>query len=95
MLSRQRTGNPTIDLLILNARVGPYDQDPPDDGSIEDVENLAEEEGIRTIAAVHERRFVPVVFHMGLVRKVGAMESPVAPYDFRRVALTPEHEALK
>ena len=66
-----------IDLLILDVRVGPYDQDPPDDGNTEDAENLAEEEGIRIIAAVRERRFVPVVFYTGLDYKVRAMESPV------------------
>lgn len=67
-----------IDLLILGVRVGPYDQDPPDDGSTEGVENLAEEEGIRIIAAVRERRFVPLAFYTGLNYNVRAMESPVA-----------------
>ena len=66
-----------IDLLILDVRVGPYGEEPPDDGNTEDAENLAEEEGIRIIAAVRERRFVPVVFYTGLDYKVRAMESPV------------------
>ena len=66
-----------IDLLILDVRVGPYDQERPDDGNTEGAENLVEEEGIRIIAAVRARRFVPVVFYTGLDYKVRAMESPV------------------
>ena len=66
-----------IDLLILDVRVGPHDQEPPDDENTEGSEDLAEEEGIRIIAAVRERRFVPVVFYTGLDYKVRAMESPV------------------
>ena len=61
-----------IDLLILDVRVGPHDQNPP-----EDADNLVEEEGVRIINAVRERRFVPVVFYTGLDYKVRAMESPV------------------
>ena len=69
---------PTIGLLILDVGVGPYDQEPPDDGNTEGAENLAEDDGIRIIAAVRKRRFVPVVFYTGLVYKVRGMESPVA-----------------
>ena len=57
-----------IDLLILDVRVGPYGQEPPD---------FVEEEGVRIINAVRERRFVPVVFYTGLDYKVRSMESPV------------------
>ena len=66
-----------IDLLILDVRVGPYDQEHQDDGNTKDAENSVEEEGIRIIAAVRARRFVPVVFYTGLDYKVRAMESPV------------------
>lgn len=66
-----------IDLLILDVRVGPYDQELPEDGTTEDAGNPTEEEGVRIINAVRERRFVPVVFYTGLDYKVRAMESPV------------------
>ena len=61
-----------IDLLILDVRVGSHDPDPSEDAG-----NLVEEEGVRIINAVRERRFVPVVFYTGLAYKVREMESPV------------------
>ena len=61
-----------IDLLILDVRVGPHDHDSPEDAG-----NVEEEEGVRIIEAVRERRFVPVVFYTGLDYKVRDMESPV------------------
>ncbi len=61
-----------IDLLILDVRVGPHDQNSPEGAG-----NVVEEEGVRIIEAVRERRFVPVVFYTGLDYKVRAMESPV------------------
>ena len=56
-----------IDLLILDVRMGPHDQD-----SLE-----VDEEGVRIIEAVRERRFVPIVFYTGLPEKVRGMESQV------------------
>ncbi len=66
-----------IDLLILDVRVGPYDQEPTEDGRTADTGNTMEEAGVRIINAVRERRFVPVVFYTGLDYKVRDMESPV------------------
>jgi CheY-like chemotaxis protein len=55
-LERQR-----FDLLILDVRLGGHENDDaaPD-----------EEEGIRTLAAIKARRFLPIIFWTGLPRKV-------------------------
>jgi len=66
-----------IDLLILDVRLGPHDQDQLQGGMTKDVANIAEEAGIRIIEAVRVRRFVPVVFYTGLDYKVRDMKSPV------------------
>lgn len=64
-----------IDLLILDVRVGPYDQDAAGETKLEEEASL--EEGIKILDAVRERRFVPVVFYTGLAYKVRPLESPV------------------
>lgn len=56
------------DLIILDVRLGGHDPEdaPPD-----------EEEGLRTLAAIRSRRFVPIVFWTGLPGKVGHLAGPV------------------
>jgi len=54
-----------FDLLILDVRLGPYD------------EVREEEAGITTLEAIRQRRFVPVVFYTGLPRLVQALETPL------------------
>ena len=65
-----------IDVLILDVRVGPYDEDTTEETKPEDESGLVEE-GVRVLDAVRQRRFVPVVFYTGLDYKVRDLESPV------------------
>ncbi len=65
-----------IDVLILDVRVGPYDEYTEEDTKPEDEAGLVEE-GVRVLNAVRQRRFVPIVFYTGLDYKVRDLESPV------------------
>ena len=54
-----------FDLLILDVRLGPH------------AETREEEVGIKTLEAIQQRQFVPVVFYTGLPRLVQHLEKPL------------------
>src|SRR5574341_1420355 len=54
-----------FDLLILDVRLGPHSITPD------------EEAGIRTLQAIQQRRFIPVVFYTGLPHLVRDLETPL------------------
>lgn len=54
-----------FDLLILDVRRGPHEQE------------LAEEAGIMTLETIRQRRFVPIVFYSGLPNLVRHLETPL------------------
>lgn len=56
-----------FDLVILDVRLGGHDQDL----------QPADEEGVRTLAEIRRRRFVPVVFWTGLPGKVQDLAGPL------------------
>jgi CheY-like chemotaxis protein len=57
-----------FDLLILDVRLGGHEND---DAAPE------EEEGVRTLAAIKARRFLPIIFWTGLPRKVEDLTGPL------------------
>ena len=54
-----------FDLLILDLRLGPHD------------ETREEEAGMRTLQAIRQRRFVPVIFYTALPHLVRDLETPL------------------
>lgn len=54
-----------FDLLILDVHLGPYDQ------------MREEEAGVKTLEAIQQRRFVPIVFYTGLPHLVQALQTPL------------------
>ena len=54
-----------FDLLILDLRLGPHD------------ETREEEAGARTLQAIQQRRFIPVVFYTALPHLVRNLETPL------------------
>ena len=54
-----------FDLVILDLRLGPHD------------ETREEEAGTRTLQAIQQRRFVPVIFYTALPHLVRDLETPV------------------
>ena len=54
-----------FDLLLLDARLGPYSGIPD------------EEAGITTLQAIRQRRFIPVVFYTGLPHLVRDLVTPL------------------
>jgi CheY-like chemotaxis protein len=57
-----------FDLVILDVRLGSQDEEGI---------SVEEEAGVKTLAAIRERRFVPVVFWTGLPGNVSHLESPL------------------
>jgi len=53
------------DLVILDVRLGPWEEEPE------------EEEGIKTLEAIKARCFIPVIFYTGLPHKVRYLETPL------------------
>lgn len=60
-------GTRRFDLLILDIRVGSWDRD----------EEPEEEAGVRTLRAIKQRLFVPVVFYTGLPEHARGVETPL------------------
>lgn len=54
-----------FDLLILDLRLGPHEETPE------------EEAGVRTLQAIQQRRFVPVIFYTALPHLVRDLETPL------------------
>ena len=53
------------DLIVLDVRLGPLDEERED------------EEGIKVLESIKARRFLPVIFYTGLPHKVADLETPL------------------